>query len=337
VQSKFGQDLEPAIRQFIEQTSADYERHRGDNRNPTPAESRRIAELVREPWRQGGPVMAHTRESQVPTRHGMVRIRTYHPRQDSAPALVYLHGGGWMIFSLDTHDRLMREYAARAGVVVIGVDYALSPEARFPVAHEQCVDVVRWVSAHAAELGVDGDRIVVGGDSAGGNLAIGTALALRDAGAGTGEIVKALVLNYPSFGGDYTEEYHQRFGGPEYMLRSEEVTVFMEQYLSKPTDLYNPLVRILDAELSGLPPIFMAIPECDLLTCQSLEMLPKLKAAGADVRAAFYAGASHSFLEAMSISAVANRALDEEATWLRDILKHDRSEVGLAARSLASS
>ena len=317
MQSKFGTDLEPEVRQFIEKTSADYARHRGGNANPTPAETRRVAELVREPWRQGGPAMFATKESLVPTRHGMTRIRAYYPHREPAPALVYMHGGGWTIFSLDTHDRLMREYAARAGVVVIGVDYALSPEARFPVAHEQCVDVTRWVHAHGAELGIDPARIALGGDSAGGNLAIGSCLALRD--SGSGDLVKALVLNYPSFGGDYTDEYHERFGGPEYMLGSQEVGRFLAQYLSKPEDRNDPRLRIADAELSRLPPIFLAIPECDLLTCQSLAMLPRFKAAGVDVHAAFYEGASHSFLEAMSISPVANRALDEEAAWLRGV------------------
>lgn len=319
MQSKFGKDLEPEIRQFIEKTSADYARHGASASAPTPTEIRRVAELVREPWRQGGPAMFSTKESLVPTRHGMTRIRAYHPHPEPGPALVYMHGGGWMIFSLDTHDRLMREYAARAGVVVIGVDYALSPEARFPVAHEQCVDVVRWVYDHGAELGIDPAKIAVAGDSAGGNLAMGSALALRDGGAG--DIVKALILNYGSFGGDFTDEYHERFGGPEYMLGSQEVGTFLEQYLSKPEDRYDHRLRILDAELSGLPPTFLAIPECDLLTCQSLEILPRFKAAGVDVHEAFYEGASHSFLEAMSISPIANRALDEEAAWLRGIFK----------------
>src|SRR5277367_2477355 len=248
MQSKFGMDLEPEVRQFIEKTSADYARHRGGDSNPTPAETRRVAELVREPWRQGGPAMFSTKETLVPTRHGMTRIRAYYPHREPAPALVYMHGGGWTIFSLDTHDRLMREYAARAGVVVIGVEYALSPEARFPVAHEQCVDVTRWVYDHGGEFGIDPARIAVGGDSAGGNLAIGSCLALRD--SGSGDLVKALVLNYPSFGGDYTDEYHERFGGPGYMLGSHEVGRFLEQYLSRPEDRNDPRLRILDAELS---------------------------------------------------------------------------------------
>jgi acetyl esterase len=219
VESKFGADLEPAIRNFVETTGADYKRYGGEG-PMSPQEIRRVAERVREPWRQGGPVMAYTTERTLPTRRGEVRVRIHAPREASAnPALVYLHGGGWMIFSLDTHDRLMREYAARAGMTVIGVEYALSPEARFPVAIEQCVDVVTWIREHGAEVGVRPAQIAVAGDSAGGNLAMATALSLRD--QGLGDIIRALVLNYPSFGGDFTAEYHARFGGAGYMLSSE--------------------------------------------------------------------------------------------------------------------
>ncbi|TLY49807.1 MAG: alpha/beta hydrolase, partial [Gammaproteobacteria bacterium] len=119
--------------------------------------------------------MHSTRELQVPFGASSVRIRVYDPGIPGTaaprPALIYMHGGGWMIFSLDTHDRVMREYAARSGLMVIGVDYALAPEARFPTALEQVTAVTRWLLAgHGAALGVDPARIVLGGDSAGGNL-----------------------------------------------------------------------------------------------------------------------------------------------------------------------
>jgi acetyl esterase len=316
--SQLGADLEPQIRTFVETTSADYRRHGGEG-PLSPTEIRQVAERVREPWRQGGPQMARTEERQVATRHGPVRVRIYTPRETGAGgSLVYLHGGGWMIFSLDTHDRLMREYAARAGMTVIGVDYALSPEAKFPIALEQCVDVIGWLRDAAGDLGLDPRRIAVGGDSAGGNLALGAALTLRD--QGQGDVVKALVLNYASFGGDFTEEYHARYGGPGYMLSSQEVGVFIDHYLNTPEERRHPLVRVMDAELAGLPPMFLAIPECDLLSCQSLEMIPRLRAAGIPIRTEIYRGATHSFLEAMSVSPVANRALDDEAEWLRATL-----------------
>src|SRR5437879_3426744 len=138
--SRLGEDLDPKIREFIARTGEDHRRHAG-GAELSPAELRRVSELVRAPWREGGPKMARTSEIQIPTRHGEIRARIHDPSDTPGkPVLVYLHGGGWMTFSLDTHDRLMREYAARAGIAVIGLDYALSPEARFPVALEQTVD-----------------------------------------------------------------------------------------------------------------------------------------------------------------------------------------------------
>lgn len=313
--SKLGEDLEPGVRRFVEQVTADYRRH-GQGVSHTPAQARAVAERVRQPWRQGGPVMQHTEDLQIPTRHGKVRVRIHQPQdRRPGPALVYLHGGGWTIFSIDTHDRLMREYAARAGMTVVGVDYSLSPEAKFPVALEECADVVAWVMAEGGLFDIDPARVAVGGDSAGGNLAVAVAMMLRDKGAEP--TLRGLLLNYASFGGDYSAEYHARYGGPGYMLSSEEVGRFITNYLRTPEDRHHPLIRVIDAELEGLPPTFMAIPECDLLACQSFEMEPRLRRAGVDVTAVVYKGASHSFLEAVSISEVANRAFDDEAAWLR--------------------
>jgi acetyl esterase len=107
---------------------------------------------------------------------------------------VYFHGGGWVWANVDTHDRMTREYAAAGPVAVVSVDYALSPEAKFPQAPEECAAVVRFVSAHGAEWGLDPARILVGGDSAGGNLALATALLLRDEG---GPALTGVLANYP--------------------------------------------------------------------------------------------------------------------------------------------
>ena len=123
--------LDPQIRRFVDTLARAWAEYPAVESLPV-AEKRRIAEIVRTPWRQGGPEMAATREISLPTRHGPVRARVHRPASPSEvqPALVYLHGGGWTMFSLDTHDRIMREFAARAGVTVVGIDYALSPEAK---------------------------------------------------------------------------------------------------------------------------------------------------------------------------------------------------------------
>jgi acetyl esterase len=125
----------------------------------------------------GGPVMADTTDRWVAARGRRIFCRVYRPRTDRPlPTLMYFHGGGCVWPSVDTHDRLAREYAAAGEVAVVSVDYALSPEAKFPQAVEECAAVTRYVAAHGAEWGLDPSSLLVGGDSAGGNLALATAL-----------------------------------------------------------------------------------------------------------------------------------------------------------------
>jgi acetyl esterase len=313
-----GAPLDPGVRDFIRITGEAYVTH-GQGIEKTPVTARQIAEKVRAPWVQGGPVMFSTVEQSVPTPHGDVRIRVYNP--DGAankPALIYIHGGGWVMFSIDTHDRIMREYAARAGICVIGVDYSLSPEARFPVALEQVVAVVHHVRDQAAALNIDPNRLALGGDSAGANLSLSTALHLRN--TGEGSLLRALVLNYGAFGIDLSPDDVRKYGGPDHMLTAEEMTYFWSQYLAGESDTTNPLAVPLLADLHDLPPAFLCVPQCDVLTTQSLILDGRLQTAGVNTRTIIYEGATHSFLEAVSISGVAEKAFADASVWLRERL-----------------
>jgi acetyl esterase len=263
--------------------------------------------------------MHETREVMTPTRHGEVRLRLYRPTAAKPQgALIYLHGGGFTIFSLDTHDRLMRELAARSGMAVVGVDYALSPEAKFPTALEQVVDVTLWLAGGGAtELSLEGAKLAIGGDSAGGNLSFGAAVTLRD--QGHGDLLKGIVTAYGGFGVVASDEITALYGGEGYMLTREESLAFWKNYLSDPS--HRPLACPVNSELRGLPPVFLVIPKCDINAEQNYIMEEKLKAAEVPVKATVYEGATHSFLEAMSISKVANEALDDMAGWLVQTLK----------------
>src|SRR4051812_33687095 len=142
-----------------------------------------------------GPEMAETTERWVAARGRRIYCRVHRPRTDRAlPALVYFHGGGWVWGSVDTHDSAARELAAAGDVATISVDYALSPEARFPQALEECAAVVRHVARAGAEWGLDPSRILLGGDSAGGNLALATALLLRET---AGPKLTGIIAGYP--------------------------------------------------------------------------------------------------------------------------------------------
>ena len=313
-----GADLDPDIQRFVAEMSAAWARY-PELAEASPAEARRIAELVRAPWTHGGPAMARVSERRLALADGAVRIRLYVPPGEAPqPALIYLHGGGWTIFSLDTHDRLMREYAGRSGVTVVGVDYALSPEARFPVALRQITATVRHLAAQGAELAIDPARLAIGGDSAGANLAVATALELRD--GGTPRALRALLLNYGVFARTSSPEAVLGLGGPGNMLTAEEMNSFWRNYLRDERDALDPRVCPVLADLRGLPPALLVVAEEDLLAEQSVELHRRLGAAGVAARLASYRGASHSFLEAVSISKLAERALGESADWLRAVL-----------------
>ncbi|HVK80845.1 MAG TPA: alpha/beta hydrolase fold domain-containing protein [Verrucomicrobiae bacterium] len=306
--------LDPDVRRFVEAVAEAYLQH------PAPtntAERRALADLVRKPWAEGGPIMARTEEHFAPCASGDVRVRLYRPDETATRTLVYIHGGGWTIFSIDSHDRLMREYAARARVVVVGVDYALAPEAKFPIALEQVVAVVRWLRANGAALGVDASSLSIGGDSAGGNLALAAALALRD--AGDGAVLRAVLVNYGAVDDEIAARAHALYGGAGNMLESAEMAAFWRNYLRE-GDRDNPLARPIMANLHDLPPVFVAIAECDVLAEQNERLVERLTQARVPVEARVYEGAAHSFLEAMSISALARQAIDDGALWLKAAL-----------------
>ena len=313
VASANGADLDPDVRRFIRSMAESIARFPQFERAPFP-QMRQWAEEARAPWRQGGPAMLETRDLEAPTRHGQVRLRIHRPSKGELPGLVYLHGGGWTLFSIDTHDRVMREYASGAGCCVIGVDYALSPEHKFPIALEQVVDVVRWLAEEGRSLGIDPRRLAIGGDSAGANLSVSAALVLHE--LRSKSLLRGLLLNYGAFTTRSSAEACLRYGGPEYMLGCEEMSQYWRNYLRSDADAQDPLACPLLASLHCLPPAFLASAECDILGEQSVQMAARLRAAGVPTQSVVYPGASHSFLEAMSIAEVSNRALKEASEWL---------------------
>ncbi|MGA0604245.1 alpha/beta hydrolase fold domain-containing protein [Caulobacter sp. KR2-114] len=311
--------IDPEVAVFVARVQRDFARH-PDLARMSFAEQRAVAESVRAPWRQGGPVMLRTWELTAPTEAGDVRLRLFDPGRPAGPApvLIYLHGGGFTTFSLDTHDRLMREYAARAGLLVIGVDYALSPEARFPTALNQVAGVLEHLLG-GAEACVDPRRVAVGGDSAGANLAVAACLALRDKGAALRPA--AMLCNYGFFDADFTTASQRRWGDPGAMLTREELAGFLDNYLGRGWSAPGPLaLPALADDLSNLPPSFHVIAECDPLADGDVAMARRLREAGNVCDSVIYAGATHSFLEAVSISALAGRALGDGAAWLRRTL-----------------
>ena len=265
---------------------------------------------------EGGPAM-DTADRWVPGRGRRILCRLYRPRPGPLPVLVYFHGGGWVWSSVDTHDRLAREYAAASGCAVVSVDYALSPEARFPQALEECAAVARFLGEHGAAWGLDPTRIAVGGDSAGGNLALGTALYLRDAG---GPALRGILALYPVCDADFTRPSYRRFGPGGYFLTEEKMRFYWNAYAPEPATRRNPLATPLNADLRGLPPTLVQLAELDVLRDEGQAMAKRLQDAGVPTTLDVVPGVIHGFLRASGQVGKARTAITKGGTWLKAVL-----------------
>jgi len=265
----------------------------------------------------GGPKMAESTDRWVFARGRRVLCRVHRPRTDKPlPVLVYFHGGGWVWASIDTHDRLTREYAAGAEVATVSVDYALSPEAKFPQAVEECAAVVRHVAAHGAEWGLDGSRIALGGDSAGGNLAFGTALLLRDTG---GPALRGILANYPVTDSNLeTESYRAYSNG--YGLNADKMRFYWGCYAPNDADRINPYATPLRGDLKGLPPTLIQLAELDVLRSDGELMARKLQAAGVSTELQTYQGVLHGFMRFTEHVAKSRQAVAHGCDWLRQVM-----------------
>jgi acetyl esterase len=278
---------------------------------------RALTEQLNIPLCAGGPEMAESGDRWLPIRGRRLQCRLHRPTAAPAlPVLVYIHGGGFVWNSIDTHDRLMRDYAAGSGCAVVGPDYSLSPEAAFPVALEECAGVVRWIAAHGAQWGLDASRIVIGGDSAGANLAMGVALLLRETDPGLK--LRGLLLNYGVFDADFETPSYREFA-EGYFLTREKMKFYFDCYLPRHADRLNPLASPLRADLRGLPPVLLHYAELDVLASENVAMAAKLRDAGVPVEAEMFPGTAHGFLRSLNHVGAARRAAAGGAAWLKRV------------------
>jgi acetyl esterase len=245
-------------------------------------------------------------------------VRIYKPEgRPPLPALVYFHGGGWVIGSLETHDGACRELANRIGCAVVSVDYRLAPESRYPAAAEDCYAATQWVAENAKALGVDAKRIAIGGDSAGGNLAAVVALMARDRG---GPALRHQLLIYPVTDADF-ERASYRENAEGYLLTTKAMAWFWGHYvpeLAQRQDGYAAPLRAKD--LAGLPPAFVLTAEFDPLRDEGEAYAKRLAQAGVPTRLQRYDGAIHGFFAMGVLSQVARTAIDDAIAEVRAAL-----------------
>jgi acetyl esterase len=254
-------------------------------------------------------------------------LRLYRPLKDDRdgsarrqPVLVYFHGGGWTIGDLDTHDTLCRELANGAGCAVVSVDYRLGPEHRFPAAVDDCLAATRWVQAHAAELGLDAQRLAVGGDSAGGNLAAVVAIALRDAPDAAALPIAFQLLIYPATDMRRNAPSHTS-NGQGYLLTRDTITYFHDHYITDPAhDLDWRASPLLHADLSRLPPALLLTAGFDPLRDEGLAYADALAAAGNRASYVCFERQIHGFILMGKVLDEANTAVALCAAELRRAL-----------------
>ena len=258
----------------------------------------------------------------IPGPGGDLLLRVYTPETGDMPlpVLVYFHGGGWVIATLDTYDSSCRALAKQAGCIVVSVAYRQAPEHKFPAAAEDAFAAYRWVTENAAMIGGDPMRIAVGGESAGGNLAAVTAMMARDKGAQP-PVHQLLVYPVTDFSFDTPSYQENAMAKP---LNKETMEWFWKQYLSDPSDGANPYASPLRAQnLGNLPPATVITDEIDPLRSEGEEYARKLQEAGVPVTTTCYGGVTHEFFGMAAGVDEAKEAVEEAAEALRAAFSGD--------------
>ncbi len=252
----------------------------------------------------------------IPGPGGPLAIRIYRPKDALRAALVYFHGGGWVLGSLESADATCRALTNRSRCVVISIDYRLAPESKFPAAVDDAYAATRWIAANASDLRIDPARIAVGGASAGGNLAAAVALVARERG---GPKIAFQLLTVPVAELSSKAESHREFA-EGYGLSAADMTWFGLHYVRTPADADDPRASVLRADLHGLPPAFVITAECDPLRDDGEAYADRLRELGIAARYKRYPGMFHGFMSFPSVLPEASEAFEDAGSALREAL-----------------
>jgi len=304
--------------------AAVYKAFQEANRPPyesgTPTQARAMYLAARAVANPQPPELESVKPLSIPAPHGTIPARIYRPKTvrktdgDCAPCLVFYHGGGWVIGDLDSHDVVCRKLAHEGKLIVISIDYRLAPEHKFPAAVEDAITAAKWVKANATKLGVDFYKLMVGGDSAGGNLAAVVALAARDV---DGPKLIGQVLIYPATDFAMTHPSHSE-PDTSILLTHSVIKWFCNHYLNGPADIDNWKASPARAKtLAGLPPAYVLTAGGDPLRDEGDEYAARLKAANVPVTHRHFPGQFHGFFTMGKLLQQANLAVTDIAVWLK--------------------
>jgi acetyl esterase len=304
--------LDPVAQQMIDETKASGQPNA--HLLPIPAARERFEAAFASLEK---PTVRETRDVTIPTRDGeLIRARLYVPNDTRAPGLVlYFHGGGWLLGSIDSHDVTTRKLAEASGVPVLSVDYRRGPEWRFPTAVNDALDALAWATAEANPLRLsDVSRVAVAGDSAGGNLAAAVANETRHHG-----LVRHQLLAYPVTTCDLDRGMDPEFDG--IMLERDELQWHQDNYLASAADREDPRLDLLSADLTGVPEATVILAECDPIRPQGEAYADALRAAGVRLEVRQYAGMLHGFFGLDELFEVAGDAMKFAGNRLAEALR----------------
>jgi acetyl esterase len=285
----------------------------------TPKEAREFYLAGRPVTNPEPPELKSVEPLSIPAPYGSIPARVYTPKTlrlaaGLAPCLVFFHGGGWVIGDLDSHDVVCRKLADEGQLIVISVDYRLAPEHKFPAAVDDAIAATKWIAENARGLGIDAERLTVGGDSAGGNLAAVVAIAARD---GNGPAISGQVLIYPAIDFAMTHPSHSE---PEtsILLTHSVIKWFRDHYLTGTADVHDWRASPARAKtLIGLPPAYVLTAGADPLRDEGDEYALRLKEAGVAVTSRHFPGQFHGFFTMGKLLQQANVAASEIGVWLK--------------------
>jgi acetyl esterase len=306
--------LHPAVRMLFDMMLA--------NRSQRVLEARALREgfapLV-ELLNADSPQVAVDREIRIPGPAAPIRARVFAPRAGGPPlpVLLYVHGGGFVVMNPETHAKFARQLALAAEALVVSIDYRLSPEAPYPGPLDDCVGALRWLRAHAGEIGGDPARVAVGGDSAGGNLS--AALTLRLLAAGERPPAGAVLVCPWTDLANATASF-QRFAPDDPLIDSAIMDFFRRSYAPRESQWPDPFVSPLRGDLRGFPPTCVVVGEIDPLLDDGVRFAERVRAAGGEAELHAFAGMPHDFMLFLPIeeSARSVRAMGE---FLKRVLK----------------
>lgn len=288
-------------------------------------------------WNLDLPRISNKVDHSVASRDGVITVRCFYPKKErDLPATVFVFGGGWMSGSLVSNERLMRKVAIESNSVVVGVDYALAPEHPYPKALRQIQHVIEWIRQNGPELSIRSSRMALFGASAGANLALATAMRLRD--LGDGGCVSALAL--------YIGLYSRNFGSDSFSSFDNTALGPSKARIEALLDLYDPTSRrdvepyVLPLEaddFGGLPPMFICAGGMDTLRDDSVELSRRVLRAGGEAELRIADGLGHSFMKCHRQITKASHVIDQGCRFLRSKLLSETTDFETSAESSALS